>query len=212
MNFLPDWPVLAAFSAAAIFLSITPGPDMTLFIARTLNQGRLMGLMSLLGASTGTVVHTVFAVAGVSAILVATPSAFWAIKMVGALYLLWLAFQAIWHGSSFQPASGGRVSGLMRSYVTGIGINILNPKVILFFMTFLPQFVDAADPHAPAKMLFMGLFFTVLITPLMVGLILVADLFSKTLMNNPKLSRGIDYAFGTVFGLFAIKILLTEGR
>lgn len=95
MSFLPDTATLFAFTLAALVLTVTPGPDMTLFMSKTLTQGRLAGLAAVLGATAGLVVHTILAAVGVSALLAASAVAFTLLKIVGAAYLIWLAYQAI---------------------------------------------------------------------------------------------------------------------
>ncbi len=212
-NFIPDLPILLAFSLAAILLAITPGPDMTLFLGRTLTQGRSAGLMTLAGTIVGTMIHTILVVAGISALLAASPTGFWMLKIIGALYLLWLAYQAIFSRSTFSLETNWAVrQSSTRNFWLGLGVNLLNPKVIIFYITFLPQFVEAADPFAWQKMLFLGLFFSVVSGPLLVGLIFAADRVANTLRNNPKISRGIDYLFAGVFAAFALKILTTQAR
>jgi len=212
-DFLPTLPVLLTFCVAAILLAITPGPDMTLFLGRTLAQGRAAGIATLLGTSMGTVVHTVLAVAGISALLAASPTGFWILKIVGALYLLWLAFQAIVNKSTFALEVSSRPArSLKRNFAMGLGVNLLNPKVVIFYMTFLPQFVSADDPNAWKIMLFLGLFFSVFTFPPMAAMIFAADKVAATLKAKPGISRTIDYVFGTVFAVFAVRILMTEGR
>jgi threonine/homoserine/homoserine lactone efflux protein len=216
LTFLPDLPVILAFTLAAWLLAATPGPDMTLFLARTLSSGRAAGLMSLAGASTGTMVHTALAVLGVSAIIAASATAFTVLKLAGAAYLLWLAVEALWKGSSFTPPDqakkGRRVVSLKRAFMAGIGINLLNPKIVLFFMTFLPQFVSVDDPQAAQKMAFLGLYFVVVCAPPLVVLIFAAEKFSAALSRNPRIGRIIDYLFASVFAVFAVRILFEEGR
>ncbi|MEL6750514.1 MAG: LysE family translocator [Pseudomonadota bacterium] len=213
MAFIPELSVIAAFTLAAWLLAATPGPDMTLFLSRTLSSGRAAGLMSLAGASTGTLVHTTLAVLGVSAIIAASATAFTVLKLAGAAYLLWLAIEALWKGSSFTPPDGGerKAVTLKRAFLSGIGINLLNPKIVLFFMTFLPQFVSAADPAAAQKMAFLGVLFVVVCAPPLVVLIFAAERFSAALARNPKIARVIDYLFASVFAVFAVRILLEEG-
>ncbi len=212
MNFLPDINILLAFSLAALVLAITPGPDMTLFIGRTLNSGRTAGVLSLIGASIGGLVHTLAAVVGLSALLAASPAAFWVLKLVGAVYLLWLAWSAIRSQSviDFSAAPRSHRASPLRTVLTGIAVNVLNPKVVIFFLTFLPQFVSADDPNAPAIMLFLGLWFVVFTFPMLVGLIFAADKFASALMRKPKIARAIDWLFATIFAAFAVRILLTE--
>lgn len=221
IEFIPSLPILASFAIASLLLAITPGPDMTLFLGRALSQGRLAGVMSLLGATTGTLIHTTLAVAGISALLVASPTGFWLLKIAGAFYLLWLAYQSVFKSSTFnlEPVQSdesvsraGLGKQMVRHYLVGIGVNLLNPKVVIFFMTFLPQFVTATDPFAPHKMMFLGLFFAVVSVPPMIALIFAANRFAASVNNNPSISRMIDYVFGAVFAAFAIRILTTSAR
>jgi len=214
MDFLPELGVIAAFSIAAFVLCITPGPDMTLFLSRTLSQGRSAGVISMLGATCGCIVHTVLAVVGISALIAASPVAFGVLKVVGAIYLLWLAYQAVVKGSTFtlEEDKPKKPVGLLRNFLMGLGVNMLNPKVVLFFMTFLPQFVSASDPAAWQKMLFLGLFFAFITAPPMVLIIFAARSFADTLQRKPSVQRMIDYVFGSIFALFAVRILWTDGR
>lgn len=214
MTFLPDLPTLLAFTLAALVLTITPGPDMTLFLGRTLSQGRAAGFAAMLGASAGIVVHTSLAAFGISALIAASPEAFLALKIVGAAYLVFLAVQAIRSGSSLQleAGSGGRRHGMTANWLTGLGINLLNPKIILFFVTFLPQFVSVGDANAAGKLFFLGLYFIALAIPIAAAMILAADRFATALKRRPAVMRGIDWLFASVFSAFAIKILMTQGR
>ena len=106
MDFIPSLPVLGAFLFASIALALTPGPDKTLFLSRTIAQSRLAGLASMAGATTGVLVHTVLVVVGLSALIAASATAFFALKVVGAAYLLWLAIDAIRNGSGFSLSVG----------------------------------------------------------------------------------------------------------
>ena len=143
MDFLPDLHTLILYSLACIMLFITPGPDMSLWLARTISGGRRGGTAAMLGTQVGCLCHTVFAAVGLSALLAASAPAFAAMKIIGALYLLWLAFNAIRSGSALNVKAEGKPAGSFWStFMTGLGINITNPKVVLFFLTFLPQFVD----------------------------------------------------------------------
>ncbi len=213
MEFIPSTAVLLQFTLAGIILAVTPGPDMTLFVGRALSDGRAAGLACMAGASTGLLVHTVLVVAGLSALIVASPAAFLAIKIAGAGYLVWLAVQAIRHGSTFTPrTSGGKARPLWRHWATGLGVNLLNPKIIIFFMTFLPQFVSVSDPYAPQKLMFLGLYFIALALPITIPMILAAHGFSSLMRRNPRVTRMVDWLFAGVFSAFAAKILLTQAR
>lgn len=213
MSFVPESAIILQFAIATFVIAVTPGPDMTLFVGRALAQGRAAGFACMLGAMTGIVVHTTMVSLGLSALVVASPTAFWALKCVGAAYLVWLAVQALRHGSAFSPdIRATRGSGLAANWATGLGINLLNPKIILFFMTFLPQFVSASDPNAAEKLFFLGLLFIPLSLPVTVPMVLAADRFAGLLRRSPRVTRVIDYLFAGVFSAFAIRILATEAR
>jgi len=213
MDVIPNLSTILAFSVAMLLLAITPGPDMTLWISRSLRDGRATGLMTLAGTSFGISVHTMLVAFGVSALIVASPTAFTILKTGGAGYLLWLAIQAIRHGSNFViRADGQSQSAPVRAFLNGLWVNLLNPKVIIFFMTFLPQFVTATDPHVTGKLIFLGLWSIFLSLPIGIAIILGADFMSSWLQSNRKVLRGIDYVFAGVFSIFAVKILLTQSR
>jgi threonine/homoserine/homoserine lactone efflux protein len=208
MTFLPDIQVLLAFTAAGIVLVLTPGPDMTLFIGQTLTGGRARGIAALLGASTGLVVHTMLAAFGLSALLATSATAFGILKIVGVAYLLWLAFGALRHGSALTlKAEAGAPQPVGRVFLTGVGINLLNPKIVMFFLTFLPQFVSASDPHAGGKLMFLGLYFIALGIPICIALIFLAERFTGAIRRSPKVMRAIDYLFAGLMGAFAVRLL-----
>jgi threonine/homoserine/homoserine lactone efflux protein len=213
MTFLPEPAVLLAYSAACFILFITPGPDMSLFLAKTVSGGRRAGMAAMLGAMAGCCVHTLLAALGLSALLAASATAFTVLKVIGALYLLWLAVDAVRHGSALNLGAAGPAEVPMwRTFLLGVGINLTNPKVVLFFVTFLPQFVDAADPHASAKLVFLGLYFIAFCAPLAALLILAAERVIALLKRRPRVMRAIDYAFAAIFGAFAVRILTAQGR
>jgi threonine/homoserine/homoserine lactone efflux protein len=213
MTFLPDPAILLAYSLACFVLFITPGPDMSLFLAKTVSGGRRAGMAAMLGAMAGCCVHTLLAALGLSALLAASATAFTILKVVGALYLLWLAIDAVRRGSALNLRNDGPAEvPVLRTFLLGVGINLTNPKVVLFFVTFLPQFVDAADPHAADKLLFLGLYFIAFSAPLAALLILGAERVLALLRSRPRVLRGIDYLFAGLFGAFAVKILTTQAR
>lgn len=211
--FVPDLPVILAFALAAFVLAVTPGPDMALFISRTMNWGRSHGFATVLGATTGIAVHTMLVAFGISVLIVTAPAAFWALKIVGALYLIWLAIQAIRDGGGLLvPRAAGKRPSWGQSYLTGLGINLTNPKVALFFVTFLPQFVSASDPAASSKLMFLGLEFVIVSLPVVVAIVLFAEWLTRTLKENAWVGKALNWSFAAVFMAFAATILLAEGR
>jgi len=211
--FIPDLPVILAFALAAFVLAVTPGPDMALFVSRTMNWGRGHGYATVLGAITGIGVHTMLVAFGISVLIVTAPTAFWVLKIVGALYLVWLAIQAIRDGGGVLVVKqAGKQPSWRQSYLTGLGINLTNPKVALFFVTFLPQFVSAADPDAAGKLIFLGVEFIIVSLPIVVAIVLFAEWLTRTLKENAWVGKALNWSFAAVFLAFAATILLAEGR
>lgn len=213
LTFLPDTTTLLTYTLACLVLFLTPGPDMSLMLARTVAGGRMAGLASMAGASLGNVVHSLLAALGVSALIAASPATFLVLKTVGACYLLWLAVDAIRHGSALNVATGtGEKPRFWPTLLLGLSVNLANPKVILFFVTFLPQFIAADDPAAAGKLFFLGLYFVVICLPLSVLMVLGAEQVIGHLKARPRVMRAIDWLFAGVFGAFAVKILATHPR
>jgi threonine/homoserine/homoserine lactone efflux protein len=211
--FVPALPVILAFALAAAVLAITPGPDMALQLSRTVNYGRAHGLVTMAGAMSGIAVHTTLVALGISVLIVAAPTLFLALKIVGALYLLWLAYEAIVHGGGLRLAARAkRLPTLRESYATGVGINLLNPKVVLFFVTFLPQFVDRGDPDAPGKLFFLGGEFILVSIPLGVLTVLAAARITRLLTGSKWVQRLLNWGFAGVFTTFAGVILTAQAR
>lgn len=205
--------VLLPFSLAAVVIAVTPGPDMAFFLGRAITQGRAAGLAALAGAFTGILVHTMLVALGLSALLVAAPTAFLALKVAGAVYLAWLALQAVRHGSAFTlPDRPAARSGIAATWASGLAINLLNPKILLFFMTFLPQFVrpDAGSPAA--QFVLLGLLFVAIAFVITLPMVLAADRVAATLRDRPGVARALDYIFASVFAAFAAQLLFGRTR
>lgn len=211
MSFLPAPDILVAFTAASVLLILTPGPDMTFFLGQTLTAGRARGFAALTGAMTGLCVHSMLAAFGLSALLVASAEAFAILKIAGVAYLLWLALQAIRRGTALTLAQdAARPQSLWRVFLTGAGINLLNPKIVMFFLTFLPQFVSASDPQASGTLFFLGLYFIVLCVPICIPMILMANRFTGALRRSPRIMRAFDWLFAGLMGAFAARLLLAR--
>ncbi len=214
-DFIPSAGVLSVYTLACFVLFITPGPDMSLWLSKTLSGGRWEGLAAMAGTSLGCCVHSVLAAFGISVLINASPVAFNTMKLVGAAYLLWLAFQAIRHGSMLKTnyiRNETPRPAVWSAFLNGLVVNLSNPKVVLFFVTFLPGFVEAADPYVSGKLLFLGLYFVAFNALPSTLFILAAERFIKTLKSNPKIMRGIDYLFAGVFGIFALTIISAQAR
>jgi threonine/homoserine/homoserine lactone efflux protein len=211
--FFPSPSLAAAYLLACLLLAATPGADMALFLSRTLSGGRAQGFAAQAGANSGLVVHTFAAALGLSALLAASAEAYEVVKVAGALYLLWLAWRAIRYGSRLKlKADGPARGGLKGAFASGLLINLTNPKIVLFFVTFLPQFIDARDPHASAKLFLLGLGFIAVTTAVNAVVILVAGRFVAAAKRNPGALRFFDYGFAALMSAFAARIVWSEAR
>jgi threonine/homoserine/homoserine lactone efflux protein len=211
--FVPDLPIILAFSLATFVLMITPGPDMALQMSRAINYGRAHGLAAMFGAMAGIMVHTTLVALGISVLIIAAPPLFLALKIAGAVYLLWLAWQAIAHGGGLRIAEAAKKPPtLWQSFATGVGINLLNPKVVLFFVTFLPQFVDAHDPNVTGKLFFLGAQFVVLSIPLGVLIVVAAGWLAGAFKRSKWLEKALNWSFAAIFTAFAATILTAQAR
>lgn len=206
---LPDLATLLPFVAAVLVIAITPGPDMAFFLGRAVSQGRAAGLAAVAGATTGILIHTTLVAVGLSALIAAAPTAYLALKIAGALYLAWLAVQQIRHGSTLAVERPAQAS-LAATWASGVAINLLNPKIVLFFLTFLPQFVAADDPHPAMSLLTLGLVFIVVGSLVTVPMVLAADRFAAALRASPFIARAIDWLLASVFLAFAATLLLNR--
>lgn len=158
---IPDAATLAVFCAASVALYISPGPDMLYIASRSLAGGRRAGVISALGTCTGLLVHTVAAALGLSVLLVAWPLAYTIVKWLGVAYLAFLGVRMLVDRSphAMPDAGTGRPMRMRAVYAQGALVNLLNPKIAIFFLAFLPQFAgDAGDAQA-ARLLFLGMLF-----------------------------------------------------
>ena len=153
---------LAVFVVAALALLVVPGPAVLYVVTRSVHQGRRAGLASVLGIHTGTLVHIAAATAGLSALVLSSAVAFTAVKIAGAVYLVGLG---LWTLLARRPEADLALGGERRLrlvYAQGIVVNVLNPKTALFFLAFLPQFVDPHAAHPALEVAFLGLLFAAL--------------------------------------------------
>lgn len=155
----PDPASLAVFVVAALALLLVPGPAVLYVVARSIHQGRRTGLASVLGIHVGTLVHILAATVGLSALVVSSAVAFTAVKIAGAVYLVGLGLWTLFSRRAEPAVALGGERNLRRAFAQGIVVNVLNPKTALFFLAFLPQFVDADASHPALQIAFLGLLF-----------------------------------------------------
>ena len=182
---------------------------MALFLGKAVSSGRGAGFAALVGAFSGLVVHTGAAAFGLSALLLQSAAAFGVLKAMGAAYLFWLAADVLRNGAALAlDGPRGADETACAVYLKGLGVNLLNPKIVLFFVTFLPQFVSSDDPHAVAKLAFLGLYFIALALPLCVAMIMAAGRIAMWLKRLPRATRITDWLFAGVFAAFAVRLIL----
>jgi threonine/homoserine/homoserine lactone efflux protein len=153
---MPDVSTFALFVAAALALLLVPGPAVLYVVARSVDQGRPAGLASVLGVGIGSLVHIAFAAVGLSALLASSAAAFSVVKWLGAAYLIWLGLQRLLTQDEEDDLAVVESERLSRVFLQGVVVNVLNPKTALFFLAFLPQFVDPARGAAWTQIVVLG--------------------------------------------------------
>jgi len=198
------------FVLSAVLLNIAPGQDTLYILGRSIGQGRRVGIASALGVSAGTVVHTFAAALGLSAIVAASATAFLVVKLVGAAYLVYLGVRAIVAPSTVLDLDTARTGDARAAFRQGLVTNVLNPKVGLFFLAFLPQFVAAGATHATYGFLLLGLTFvatgTVWVLILATAAASVRGFFERRRPAQAWLSR----TMGALFVYLGVRLALSE--
>ena len=211
IELLPAWPAFLSFVVAGLALNFVPGADMTFIIASAARGGRRDGIVAALGVGAGALVHICAAVLGLSAILASSQAAFDLIKYVGAAYLLWIAFSLIRSGNA--PGEGAPPRPIpARLFRSAMLVNILNPKVALFFLAFLPQFVDPAASVPAVQILCLGLWFDVVGTLVNIAVALVAAGAAGRLREVVWLGRASRWFAATIMGALAVQLALAARR
>lgn len=200
---------LGLFAFAVLLLALTPGPVWVYLLSRTLTQGRRAGYFSLIGVMAGVLVHLFAAALGLSALLLAVPAAFDAIKLAGAAYLLWLAWTTLRGGGfSFTPQPLEPVPDrvLFRQSLTA---SVINPKVAVFYLSLFPQFIDPASGPVLLQSLALGVVHITVSTLVDGALVTVAGALSVWVARRPEWLRLQRWALGGAFGALAVWLAAT---
>ncbi|CAH0444976.1 Leucine efflux protein [Ralstonia syzygii subsp. syzygii] len=205
-------PHVLLFLLSSIAITVMPGPDNLQVIARGASQGRKAGLAAAAGFASGCLFHTTLAALGLAAVLQSAPVAFQAIRWLGAAYLVWLGVQALRSKGGFGPAVSAQAAApdLWQVFRQSVLANILNPKVTLFFVVFLPQFVDARAGHAALQMLLLGGVFMAQ-TIVVFGLYgWCAAALGGWMRRTPRASVWLDRVSGCIFIGLGLRVALTK--
>ncbi|WP_405646733.1 LysE family translocator [Streptomyces sp. NBC_00019] len=206
-----DMSLYAAFLVAAFALCVTPGPDMMFIVAMGGRGGPAAGVMAAFGVACAMFVHTVAAALGLSALFLALPTLYHVLRWAGAAYLLYLAVKAFRDRS---PIGEGAVAGpgMRRAFWQGAVTNLLNPKVILFNVAFLPQFVAPEMGHVWEQFLVLGLTITVMGFAVDGSIGLLSGKLSALLRRSRRVARGLNIFSGTVFTGLAVRLVAASPK
>lgn len=196
------------FIATAVILVITPGQDTFFILGRSLSGGRAAGIAAALGISTGSVIHTFAAALGLSALLATSPYAFMAVKFTGAAYLIYIGARALLSRSSGLPGEQGAASGdgQWAAFRQGVLSNLLNPKVALFFLALMPQFITAGSAHKVGAFLALGLSFVALGVIWCAVLAIAAARLRGAFLRRPSMAHVLNRVAGVMFIALGLRL------
>jgi threonine/homoserine/homoserine lactone efflux protein len=209
---VPDGHSLLLFIGAGLLLNVTPGPDLLYILGRSVSQGRAAGIVSALGIGAGCLVHVVAAALGLSTLLLALPHAYDLVRWAGALYLVYLGVRAFRSGQAALEVAALAPVPLRRVFFQGALTNVLNPKVALFFLAFIPQFADPARGPLAPQFLLLGTLFDVNGTLVCLAFALFASRVGEWLRTRYGVSRLLNRATGGLFLLLGLRLALLERR
>jgi threonine/homoserine/homoserine lactone efflux protein len=198
------------FLTAAILITLSPGPDNMMVLGVGIAKGRARGIAFGLGCALGCLNHTLLAVIGVSALIAASPTAFTALKIAGGLYLIWMGIGALRSRGVAQAAGVVPDESARQLFFKGLLANAINPKVVLFFLSFLPQFVVAARGDANWQIAWLGLIFTVQ-AALLFGLLgYFSGAIGQWLNKTPRAGMWLDRIAGAIFVGLGLRLIVAR--
>ncbi|WP_106795276.1 LysE family translocator [Rhizobium sp. H4] len=200
-----------AFLSAAVLLNLSPGPDIAFILGHTMRGGKRAGFSALFGVWSGACLHVLMAALGLSAVLAASAVAFSTVKWLGAAYLVWLGIQALraGGGSGLIKAAGEELP-TASIYRQGILVSLLNPKVAIFFLAFLPQFVVEGAGSAWAQLMLHGGLIIVVAAFIEPPLVLVGGRLADALRHNQKVGLWLDRGLGALFVALGVRLALSS--
>ncbi|MGA9399327.1 LysE family translocator [Haladaptatus sp.] len=200
---------LLVFLGASLALIAMPGPDTICVLTRGIEYGRRAGVRAASGVSTGVLVHTTAAVLGLSVLLRTSAVAYSAVKLVGAIYLVFLGIQTLRSDDGLTLESETDIERTENSFRQGVAVNVLNPKVALFFLAFLPQFAGTGS-NTDVRMALLGLTYAVLTLVYLSTVAFAAQRVGRVVRENDRVNRGLQWLAGSVFVGLGIRLALPE--
>lgn len=198
------------FLSAAILLTLSPGPDNLQVLTRGMVQGRKAAIVAAAGFASGVVVHTGLAVAGVALLIRSSPVLFGALKLAGAAYLVWLGYKTLKHRDLKLPEAADGAIDLGAVFRQSVLANVLNPKVTLFFLSFLPQFVDAAKGGVEWQMLVLGVTFMIQAFVIFSAIGWFAAALGSRLRGDPRWGQRLNTVAGCVFVGIGLRLAIPD--
>jgi threonine/homoserine/homoserine lactone efflux protein len=208
---MPDAHSLLLFLAAGLALNFTPGPDMLYVAARGASEGRSAGVVSALGIGAGTLVHITLVALGLAALLAAVPVAYTVVRIAGAVYLVYLGVKA-WRAHTTLAVQSLPPASLMTIFRQGVITNILNPKVALFFLAFLPQFVDPARGNPALQVVALGLLFDTTGTLVNLGVAIGSSRAAARLRTGSRAAETLQKLTGILFIGLGLRLAFASRR
>ena len=203
-------PDIALFLAASALLTIAPGPDIIYVLARGISQGVKAGFAAALGFATGCIFHTVLAAVGIAALIRSSALAFDLVRYAGAAYLVWFGVQARRHRAAFSVEGARDVRGLATIYRQSVIGNVLNPKVTLFFLAFLPQFVNTQAGGVALQMALLGLIFMVQTVVIFGAVAVFSGLIGDWIRRKPAIGQRLNVFAGFTFIALGVRVALPD--
>ncbi len=199
------------FITAAILLNLSPGPDIAFILGQTVRGGRKSGFAAMFGIWTGAFGHVLMAAAGLSVILATSAVAFSVVKWAGAAYLIWLGISALRSGGgSFVSSDVETSPKFFPVYKQGVFVGLLNPKVAVFFLAFLPQFVVVGAGPVWAQLFLHGFLIIIVAAFIEPPLVLAGEKLTSSLRGNPRIGLWMDRSLGTIFIALGVRLALEE--
>lgn len=203
-------PDIGLFIAASALLTIAPGPDIIYVLTRGISQGRKAGMAAAAGFATGCIFHTLLAAVGIAALIRSSELAFDAVRYAGAAYLVWIGVQALRHRSAFSIEASSEARALAVIYRQSVVGNMLNPKVTLFFLAFLPQFVNTQAGAVGWQMALLGAIFMVQTMVIFGAVALFAAMIGSWVRRKPAIGERLNVFAGVTFIALGIRVALPD--